>query len=498
MLTQRVGGLGIVALLSVPGVGAAGPESRLVGAAKNGDAQTVQALLQQGADVNGSAPDGTTPLHWAAHRDDLKTADLLIDAGADVKVPNRFGVTPLTLACERGNAAMVERLLRAGADPNTAGADGETALMTAARTGDADAVRVLLAHGADVLAAEEWRGQTALMWAAMENNAAAARVLLDSGADVRVRSKGGFTALLFAARGGHIEAARALLDANANVNETLADGTSVLVLALINAHYELGAFLVDRGADPNADSQGWTPLHQVAFTRNPNTGNNNPGAVPTGSLDSLDLVKKLVAHGANPNALQTKEPKDGYRQLLNRIGATPLLLAAKAADVDLMQVLVANGADPLLTTADRSTPLMTAAGVGIWNVGETPGTNEAALEAVKLCLEWGGDVTAVNDSGYTALHGAAHRGANAIVQLLVDRGARLDAKLTKSGGGNVGWQAGWTPLVIAEGVFYANTFKRNLETAALLRQLMRERGLPVDEQAVPTNGTRSASPQDPR
>ena len=132
---------------------------------------------------------------------------------------------------------------------------------------------------------------------------------------------------------------------------------------------------------------------------------------------------------------------------------------------------------------------MAAAGVGIWNVGESAGTNEEALEAVKLALELGGDVTAVNDYGYTALHGAAHRGANAIVQLLVDKGARLDAKLTKAGGGNLGWKEGWTPLIIAEGVFYANSFKRYPETAALLRRLMKEHGVPIDPSPSSKDGT---------
>jgi ankyrin repeat protein len=177
------------------------------------------------------------------------------------------------------------------------------------------------------------------------------------------------------------------------------------------------------------------------------------------------------------------------RHNLNRIGATPFLLAAKAADVDLMRVLAANGADPLLPTVDRSTPLMVAAGVGVWNVGESPGTNEEALEAVELALEMGGDVTGTNDQGYTALHGAAHRGADAIVQLLVAKGARLDAKLTKNGpmrGGSLAWKEGWTPLTIAEGVFYAGTFKRQLETATLLRRMMTERGLATPDQAVST------------
>jgi ankyrin repeat protein len=446
----------------------------------------IRALLERHVDVNAAEPDGTTPLHWAVHRQDAATVDLLIRAGANVKTANRYGRTPLALAAEGGNPAILERLLQEGADPNTVVADGQTVLMTAARSGNVTAINALIAHGADARAREQWRGQTALMWAAAENNAAAVRPLVEAGSDVHARSNGGFTPMLFAVRAGHIETADALAAVGANVNDRLPDGTSAVVLAVTNAHYELAAHLVKMGADPNAAAQGWTVLHQLAWTRRPNRGFANPGPVPSGRLNSLALVSELVALGADVNARETKEPRDGYRNLLGRVGATPFLLAAKSADVDLMRALLANGADPNLTTVDHTTPLMAAAGVGIWAVGESPGTNEEALEAVKLTLELGADATAVNDFGYTALHGAAHRGSNAIVQLLADKGARLDAKLTKSGGGGVGWKEGWTPLAIADGLFYANTFKRHPETAALLRRLLQQHGLPAPPPASQT------------
>ena len=337
-------------------------------------------------------------------------------------------------------------------------------------------------------ATESWRGQTALMWAAMENNGAAARALIEAGADVAARSKAGFTPLLFAARAGHFQAADALLAGGANANEALPDGTSALVVAVTNAHYQFAAWMLEKGADPNAAGQGWTALHQLVWTRRPNMGQIPMQApVATGSMSSLELARQLLKHGANPNTRQEKDPSDGYRNLLNRKGATPFLLAAKAADVELMRVLVEGGADPLLPTADKTTPLMAAAGVGIWAVGESPGENEEALAAVKYALELGGKVTDVNDSGYTAMHGAAHRGANELVQFLADKGARLDLALTKTGGGPLGWKEGWTPLAIAEGLFYANTFKRQPETAALIRRLMAERGLTPPTPTVAQN-----------
>jgi len=457
-------------LLLAASVSAAPADVPLVAAARQADAEMVASLLRRGADVNSASADGTTALHVAAYQDNVRIAAQLLQHGADAAAPNRYGVRPLSLAAQTGDARLIDMLLAAGADPNTTRGEGETALMDAARAGTIDAVGSLIGYGADVNAAERWKGQTALMWAAAENNSAAVAALVDAGANVSARSKGGFTAFLFAVRGGHIEAARALLAAGADVNETAPDGTSALVLAVLNGHFDAAAALLDQGADPNADKQGWTALHQISWVRRPNTGQNSPGPVPDGALGSLALIRVLARHGANLNARETKVPNDSYRSAMNRVGATPFLLAAKAVDVDMMKTLVELGADPLLATEDGTTPLMVAAGVGIYAVGDSPGTALEADRAVKLCLELGGDATAVDANGETALHGAALRGANGAVKLLVDAGARLDAKNKK----------GWTPLRIAEGVSYNGTTKRMLETAALLRQLMTERGVAID------------------
>jgi ankyrin repeat protein len=196
--------------------------------------------------------------------------------------------------------------------------------------------------------------------------------------------------------------------------------------------------------------------------------------VATGGLDSLELVRKLVARGADVNARVTKEPRDGNRNLLNRIDATPFLMAAKSADVPLMRALLDHGADPSLTTRNGTTAVMVAAGVGIWAPGENPGTHDEALAAVKLALEvGGGQINDVDSQGETALHGAVYRGgAVPVIRFLLDRGARLDVRNKK----------GWTPLTAAEGVEYTPAvLKRYPEAAALLRAAMQERGVPVSE-----------------
>jgi ankyrin repeat protein len=450
-----------------------GADVTLVQAVKTGNVDAVRAMVTAKADSNVAEPDGTTALHWAVQSGNLEVVDLLIRSGAKVSVANRYGVTPLSVAATGTSAAIVERLLAAGADPNGALPDGETALMTAARTGSADVIKMLVARGANVRARERRKGQTALMWAAAENNVAAIRALVEAGADINEKSTGGsFTPYLFAVRAGHIDAARTLIDVGVDVNQSLADGTTALVLAVVNAHYELAAALLDKGANPNADKQGWTALHQIAWSRRHNAGFNLPGPVATGGLDSLDLVRKLVQNGANVNARMTKEPKDGNRNQLNRIGSTPFLMAAKSDDVPLMRALLENGADASLTTHRGTTALMVAAGVGIWAPGENPGTHEEALAAVKFALEaGGGKVNDIDQDGETALHGAVYRGgAIPVIQFLIDKGATLDVKNKK----------GWTPVVVADGVEYTPAvLKRYPEAAALLRKTMRERGMPV-------------------
>jgi ankyrin repeat protein len=492
-------------------------ERSLVEAARHADKVAVQALVQQRVDVNQSELDGTTALHWAVEHDDLETARLLVRAGANVGARNRYGVTPLYPAALNGNAAVLELLLEMGADPNTALPEGETALMTAARTGKLDAVTVLLARGADVNAREAWKGQTALMWAAAENHDPVVRALVDRGADLEVRSNGGFTPLLFAIRGGSFAAVRALLDAGADVNgivraparsgsgrmagnAMLMNGLSPLHVAIANLQYDIALYLLEKGAAPNADGPGWTPLHHLMWARRPNVAKARALPARTGTADSIQFAKALLGRGAKVDVRQTKElciggfadagfqrlitPPDeperafwlpcnndlnGARINLNRTGATPFLLAAQHADVEMMRLLLAHGADPAVTTTERQTALMVAAGVGIFGVGESPGTNEEALEAVKLMVELHADVNTVDANGDTALHGAALRGSNEIVQLLVDNGARLDVR---NG-------AGWTPLTIAEGVLYTFTVKIAPRTAVLLRQLMAKQGIDV-------------------
>ena len=480
---------------------AARRDAPLIAAVKAADVAAARSLIDRGVDVDRPAPDGATALHWAVHRGHAALVDLLLAAGAGVSTPNRYGVRPISLAAENGDAGILEALLDAGADPNAVLPGGETVLMTAARAGDAAAVRVLLVRGADPNLRDGFRGQTALMWAAARNNADAVHALAELGADVQARTETaerpplgnrlfyappptGFTALLFAARGGHVDAVRVLLAAGADVDDTLSDGQSALVVAVANANWELAGYLLDRGADPNLAGAGWNALHQLVRTRRMNTGFGFPGPVPSGRVDSIDVLKKMIAAGGDVNArMTTNGMKDGQRNRLNRLGATPFFLAAKVTDTEAMRVLLAAGADAAIPSADGTTPLMAAAGVAIWNPGEDggslPGQEDEVLAAVKLCLERGNDVNAANYRGMTALHGAAFRGANDVAEYLVEQGADLDART----------DLGYSPLAIADGFSYSDFYKAQKHTAALLRRIMEARGIPTGGEGHAIPGT---------
>ena len=303
--------------------------------------------------------------------------------------------------------------------------------MTAARTGNEEAVKALLLQGADVNAKETRQGQTALMWAVSENHLQTVLLLIEHGADIPARSRSGFTPLLFASRQGHLELARSLLAAGANVNEATSDAMTPLLMASASGHEELSIFLLEQGGDPNAaDKSGTTTLHYAvqkglsALTRLEESYYNSYLYRP----NMLKLVKALLAHGADPNPRLGKAYRfTGTTPLTDMGESTPFLLAAAVDDIDVMRVLAAGGADPLMATADHTTPLMAAAGLGRTS-DRTDDEAKIALEAIKLAVELGADVNAANDNGQTALQGAARVGLNPLIRFLVDEGAELDAK----------------------------------------------------------------------
>ncbi|OFW00945.1 MAG: hypothetical protein A3G20_06125 [Acidobacteria bacterium RIFCSPLOWO2_12_FULL_59_11] len=449
----------IASLFAVAGLSAADGDLRLVDAAKNKDKEAVLSLLKQKVDVNAAQGDGATALVWAAHWNDLETADLLIRAGANANAATDNGITPLWEACASASAAMVEKLLKAEAKPDAALETGATPLMMCARTGGVEAVRSLVAAGANVNAMEAGKGQTALMWAVANRHPETVKALIERGADVGARtkhvvlpaarsdnyssgdgnyegdfrevSKGGFTPLLFAAQHGDLESAKLLLAAGADVNEATPEGSSALIRATANNHPDVAEFLLGHGANPNAaDENGMTALHYTVLrgllllrghSRKPFNDYLYRPTLP-------QLVKALLAHGADPNARLVKGPEiPGYVHGLSPVGTTALLLAAATNDADIMRLLVAAGADPNLAQENGVTPLMMAVGLAVSEEYEED-ASRPRMQAVQAAVEAGADVNATNDLKVTALHAAAAAGANDMIQFLVEKGANVNAR----------------------------------------------------------------------
>ena len=443
-MSNRLRSYSAIVVLALASSAGAANDASLVQAARARDHAAVSALLDGGADVNATQPDGTTALHWAAHWDDDDTAELLIRSGAGVNAVNELGATPLWLASVHGSASMIGRLLRAGAEVDAALPSGETPLMTAARTGMSDAVRALLLHGADPNAMERSRAQTALMWAVAQRHPAVVRLLIEYGADIRARSavrrvvvnvgtaggdaefdgsrmvvpehRGGYTPLLFAARHGDVESAELLLDAGADVNDTAPSGTSALVVAAHGGHTALARYLLDRGAEPDAGGAGYTAL-QAAVLRGDD-----------------ELLDALLAHGADPNlrlarATPARRLSRDWAMDYTWVGATPFWMATMFGDAAMMRALAAGGGVPGATLEDGTTSLMAP----LARRHRRPGSDLAAveagtLEAVRTAAELGVDIHAANAAGNTALHYAAASAFDSVVELLVGRGADLELK----------------------------------------------------------------------
>ena len=477
-------------MVAVAGTSVAADNPTLADAAEQRNGALIRKLLGAGADVNVAQVDGMTALHWAVYNDDAETAGLLVRSRANVNAANRYGVAPLSLAATNGNASVVKLLLDAGANANALLPGGETVLMTAARAGNLETVKALLARGANPNAKER-REQTALMWAAAEGHVAVVRALIEAGAAINATLTSGFTPLFFAVREGHIDVARTLLEAGVNVNETLKadvsklvvgpsyrpvrNGTSPLLMAVENGHFELAIVLIDAGADPNDQRSGFTPLHAITWVRKPDASDGgDPPPIGSGRLTSLQFARALVERGANVNArLDKGAPRPpASATLIGMEGATPFLMAADRADVPLMRELLKLGADPFLPNADNSTPLMAAAGFGTANPLEEAGTETEALEAVKLLLDLGADIDAVDNNGDTAMHGAAYGNFPAIVQLLADRGA--DVNIWKRPD-----KERRTPLFIAEG-YKAGRPQPSRPTIDVITRLMGAAGVSTD------------------
>jgi len=433
---------------------AAVADMALLEAAKTGDSATALARIHSGVDVDARDTTGTTALHWAVYNNAGDVIDALLAAGADPNVANRYGSTPMAEAALAGDVAVIRALLEAGASVESANAEGQTALMIVARSENTAAAEVLLAAGADVDAREAWKGQTAIMWAAARGRPGMVRVLAAHGADVDARSavhdwprqttvfprakylpSGGLTPLLFAAREGCAVCIEVLIEAGADPNLPDPDEVTPLLMALLNARFDAAAALLDADVNVNKwDAWGQTPLYAAVDYNTVPTGGrfDRPSADET---TAIEIIQRLLDAGANPNPQLKLLPP--YRNVLDdrgadpliTIGTTPLIRAAKGADLAAIDLLLEHGALPDLPQDEGVTALMAVSGLQ-WLAINTRGryvTEAEAITTAERLLEGGADINLRDDLGQTALHGAAFRGWTGLVEFLVANGADLQS-----------------------------------------------------------------------
>lgn len=442
--TRRCGGLSLQALFAAALTCSVASAAELTDMAERADWPAVKALIEAGtADVNDVQADGTSALIWAAYHGDSAAARMLIDAGADVHARNRLGMSAMSQAAGNGSGDIVLMLLDAGADANAAMPEGDSALMLASRSGSLEAVRALIEGGADVNAVESFHGETALMWAAAQNHADVVRLLLEHGAEVDAVSKefkwedltqtgvasylplGGLTALLHAARENGIDAARVLLEHGADPNAKNPIGIGPLRVALTNDHWDLASLLLDHGADPSdalveaARTRAY-PIVRAAVNR-------------FDQVDSLELIREMLEAGADPNAVPEEPMSMQYWTIGKFRNDPPLFIAAREADLELMALLAEHGAETSESTnKDGATVLMAALGFTYHQLGggvpSPPRDGQLAISIADAALGLGADIDAGKNDGMTALHMAAERGRDDLVQYLIEHGAQLDIK----------------------------------------------------------------------
>jgi ankyrin repeat protein len=265
------------------------------------------------------------------------------------------------------------------------------------------------------------------------------------------------------------------------VNQTTGDQTSPLLAAVQNGFYQVAALLLDNKADPNlANGKGWTPLYMTVKNRNIETG-----TIPLpNTVGALDFMKLILERGADPNISikSDTEVHSGFKAIwLQEEGATPFFRAAIAGDMTVLKLLMAHGADPSIRTSRGATPLMAAAGVG-WTDGFSKEYSEnETLDVMRMLIDMGADVNATDERQITALHGAAHKAATGAIKMLVENGARLDAKdngkvasfgNTAAGGlSPLDWAMG-VPIGASSGIYHP-------EAVELLTKYMTEQGIPI-------------------
>lgn len=323
---------------------------------------------------------------------------ILLKAGADPNKPDTKGQTPLHFAAEHKAADAIKALLAAGAKVNAQNKEGETPLFCAVEEGAGlDIVKILLAAGADPnIAAAKRNNSTPLIEAVRENQPEVLDALLSAGAKVDMAVANGRTALIFAIRDEALPLIRKLLAAGANPNLTDKSGSTPIMYAASEG-MEMLTSLVEAKADALTVDQNGTNLFMVCCSR---------------ASYTPEQLKTVLGWGFNINATDKK-------------GRTALMYAAKAKNSAALTFLLASGAKVNAKDEEGNTALLLC---------------DMKKETVKLLLDAGADVKAVNMDGVSVIYNAASDTDLAVIRALIAKGAPMNIAKAKDG---------YTPLMFA-------------------------------------------------
>ncbi|KAJ5115984.1 hypothetical protein N7456_000332 [Penicillium angulare] len=374
------------------------------------------------------------PIQIASRMGLAQTVEELLDRGADIETTGGCGFNPFPLCCAsgQGHEAVVRILLNRGAMVNTdvEGPCSTTAIMEASQGGHEKIVQILLDHGAVDINTTflVWRnyGSSTPYCSALEAASdigyeGIVKLLVDASDRATSQETDG-TGLAAACEQGHDNIVRFLVGRGVDMNIMSRDWQQSLICVLtIQGNESLVKFLLDHGGDPNASaSNNWPrPLACAVNQGNErlveillNGGANlNPSISESAqspleaaaSRGVISILQLLLDRGADINA------DDG------QAGGAALAAAVRNGKFEAMQLLVDRGVDINQVDEDGYSALLTA-------------SNEGYEDSVRILLEKGADVNFHDKDGDIALQYASDNGSESMVQILLDAGAQVDWK----------------------------------------------------------------------
>lgn len=362
---------------------------------RSDDVNQIVGLVEKGANPNFIPEGGNTPLICLARSGRLYDAEKIIQLGAKVNQKNRFiDDSPLLSATDCLRFDIVKLLLEKGADPNITDNTGETALMK------------LNSRGPN---AEQF----------YDIQIKIAKLLIENGANVNhvchaincISSSEGSTPLLEASRYNNSEFIKFLLEKGANVNAQDKMGWSPLLVAIKSGNYDVAQVLIEHGADVFVEdklSQNQNLLDMVASGWNWNQKQ-------ISDEDQVKLCNLLIDKGINAD-------------ITDQNGFTPLMQAVNYGNAKLVETLIKKGANVKAKIKGYSTPLMFLGMTEAQYDKNRPSVEENE-RIIKLLINNGADINAVNNKGESALYIAIENNQIEAAKALIKNGADINLEM---------------------------------------------------------------------